>query len=164
MQLIDLSQVPDDKLLNNTEFPLSFFELVLKHIFDKNLLETMEGITEFMALFKKYSQKFGREKALVFLQYWFDRGSINDKDRFAQLVSVVDPVFGEEVMTLKQRHLNEGRAEGKNIGAKEQQVLIASKMLASGLSVNDVARFSGLSTRDVERLPKNVAVSDQVAA
>jgi len=144
VQLIDLSQVPDKELLYDTPFPLSFIELVLKHIYDPDLVKTMNKIEEFMPLFKEYSMEFGVKKALVLLHYWYASGSISDKEQFAKTVSVVDPVFEETVMTLRQAALDEG--------ARKTQTLVASKMLAAGKPFEEIIEFSGLSIKDINQL------------
>jgi predicted transposase/invertase (TIGR01784 family) len=143
IHLVDLSQVSDEQLLNETPFPLSFIELVLKHIYDPDLLKTMQRMDKFLTLFKDYSEKFGRKKALVLLHYWYSAGNISDKKGFAKVVSIVDPIFEETVMTLQQAAMNQG--------ARQQQTLIVSRMLAIGEPIEKVAMVSGLSIKEIKQ-------------
>ena len=52
----------------------------------------------------------------------------------------------------REEGLAEGRAEGRAEGKLEQQMESARIMLASGLSKDDVVRFTGLSLKQVEQL------------
>ena len=156
MYLIDLSATSDEDILHHSQFPLCFIELVLKHVFDDDLLQTLENWQEFLGLFKHYTNEFGQEKAFVILRYLYGSGNIKDRGRFTEIVSVVDRAFKEEIMTLQQaaEQVGEQRGEkrGIQIGEKRGIFLMARKMLAMGESVEKIAMISGLSIEELQQL------------
>ena len=56
--------------------------------------------------------------------------------------------------TLGERIYNEGREEGIEKGKGEGRIEVARNMLAGGLDIEQVARFSGLSLEAIRRLDK----------
>lgn len=58
----------------------------------------------------------------------------------------------EEIETRISDAKAEGRAEGEKIGIEKNKIETAKKMLSDGLSVDVIAKYSGLSTAEIENL------------
>jgi predicted transposase YdaD len=146
--LLDLPSVPDEALLTMPYFPVTFPELLLKHIFDNDILEWFKKDPRVLELFAKYAQAVGQNITIAALQYAHARAKISDVREFARAVSVVDKVFEEEIMTAEQAAIN----QGVGIGARQQRTLIVSRMLAIGEPIEKIAMVSGLSIEEINQL------------
>ena len=57
-----------------------------------------------------------------------------------------------DIRAAQSAKYNEGLAKGKEEGEKNAKVEAAKRMLKRGLSIEDIADFSGLSVKEIEKL------------
>ena len=137
LQLIDLTTMSDETLISQPEILLSLPFLILKHIKDDDMLDSLtspENIDRIIRLFRQYVEIAGIENMTLALRYACTAGKIEDKDKLAQFLHEVKPKLGENMMTFReaavQEGIEEGIEQGREEGMKHGENRLAQRMLA----------------------------------
>jgi predicted transposase/invertase (TIGR01784 family) len=167
-QLIDLTQIPDEKLA-----PYLFFGTmaqIMKHIRDLDLLPFLR---KSLALLKKIEETGEESYTVRSITYFIEAGNIPDGQKFIELVSrELATLKEEDVMTLAeqwekkgiekgiqqgmqqgmQQGVQQGMQQGMQQGAFEEKRQIALGMLQEKLPLSLISKVTGLSEKDLEGL------------
>jgi predicted transposase/invertase (TIGR01784 family) len=168
--LIDLSQVPDEEL-QELKRSSSWLRL-MKHIYDHRLSSAL--IAEILADLNQLPGNMPLQSQIEILLVYclYQREDLDFSELAAQVDRVLPPPAGEWVMTVgekleqkgrqmgrmegRQEGRMEGRMEGEQIGMQrgmdEASRAIARKMYAAGMAVGEIAKLTGLSLREVQRI------------
>jgi predicted transposase/invertase (TIGR01784 family) len=153
--LIDLNKIEDEVLKKRTW--VGVMELTLKHIFARDIMPYFLDIVELLQQLKKLGKKQFIE---IVLRYIIDRGEMSNKDAFVEIVRTGLAENGENVMTIaeqfiaegRQRGLEEGMQKGMQKGIEITKYEIAERLLAKGINLSTIAESTGLSLKQIEQL------------
>jgi predicted transposase/invertase (TIGR01784 family) len=88
----------------------------------------------------------------VLLRYFlYQRKDLDFAELAAQVERVLPPA-GAWVMTVGEKLEQKGRMEGRMEGQVEASRAIARKMHAAGMAMGEIAKLTGLSLREVQRI------------
>jgi predicted transposase/invertase (TIGR01784 family) len=144
-KLIDLQQIPDEEL---TKRPWAgLFQLVTKYVKRRNFL-------------KKLDDSGGKLLKLIVVE---NNGKAFLVNVVRYVLTVVDKSGKVELENVLKKHLNQGNEimgnvaqeliqEGISQGAHQKEQEIAKNLLKMGIPAADVARATGLSVSEVEKL------------
>ena len=99
------------------------------------------------------TQAPGLQEAREKLKYY----SMSDAERYAydehiNAIMIQNDVLGNARLEGMEEGRAEGRAEGKAEGRAEEKNDIARKMLANGLSIEQIALITGLTEKEIKEL------------
>ena len=99
------------------------------------------------------TQAPGLQEAREKLKYY----SMSDAERYAydehiNAIMIQNDVLGNARLEGMEEGRAEGRAEGRTEGRTEEKNNIARKMLANGLSIEQIALITGLTELEIKRL------------
>lgn len=147
-QLIDLTQISDDDL--KKQGMAAGFQLLQKHIRDRENWQFLEDFL--LNVVKPIAHEIGDEYLLDMLQYLTNRGKIDDRERFEQLVVETLPEYEGEFMSIAQ--------QWKEQGKQQRDREIARRMLTKGQEPQFVSDMTGLPADEVEQLLNEEQHSD----
>jgi hypothetical protein len=137
MFLVDLSQYSDSDLLCGGK--LGVFLLVLKHIYDPDMLTTLEKLIPSMQDVE--SLKNGADFLTVVFRYLYEASRIKNKRDLDQIaVKSFTEATGGRVMTIAEQI------------KKENSEQIALRMVEDDIAIPTIVRYTGLSEDAVEKL------------
>lgn len=124
LQLIDLSTLSDEALMDIPHVLLALPLLCLKHIRDKNMLNFLtrgQNAKRLLRLFRQYIETAGMDNMVSVLHYIYTAGRINDEDNaeFVQFLNDVEPKLEENTMTLREAAVREGFKKGIDRGISQ---------------------------------------------
>ena len=99
------------------------------------------------------TQSPGLQEAREKLKYY----SMSDAERYAydehiNAIMIQNDVLGNARLEGMEEGRAEGKAEGRAEGRTEEKNNIARKMLANGLSIEQIALITGLTEQEIKRL------------
>ncbi len=150
--LIDLGSISDEVLREHAW--AGIMEWALKHIFDRDVLPTLRGMT---ALFRDIYQSGGKKYVGVVLEYLLTQAALSSKDDFIELVNTeISLTAGETIMTFeqmcKEEGMQQGMQQGTQQGIQQSTKSIAQRLLLSGMDVAFIAEVTGLSLGEIQLL------------
>lgn len=146
-QLLDLGQIDDEAMKQHAWSGI--MEFALKHIFARDIMPHLRDIAEIM---KRVDQSGGSDYIAIVLQYFLERGELNDKDAFFKLIDTrISHGVGEKIMSLAEQLRYEGKLEGK----LEEKIETAKSMLADGIDPAFVAKHTKLPIETIKALQKS---------
>ena len=161
MILVDIGTFEDEDLLQRGK--LGIFLLVLKYIYDPNILEILEKLVPQMR--KVEGQKNGADFLYTVFEYLYKASRIEKKEDLNEIaVQSLSRETGEHIMmTLAEKDRKEARKEAwkeasevtRKETRKEVSEQFALRLIDDGLDVKTVVRYTKLSEEAVERLKKN---------
>jgi predicted transposase/invertase (TIGR01784 family) len=146
-QLIDLKQIPDNKLKAQLWFGV--LGRIMKHIYSKDVLPYFRGIMPELKIIENYGNN---DYTYIIISYLFEVGEVPDKNEFIKTVKTGLSVDEEKVMTLAEQFKAEGKAEGRVEGEITALRKMALKMLNEGLDSKKVAKLTEISEKNLYEL------------
>ncbi|WP_371222736.1 Rpn family recombination-promoting nuclease/putative transposase [Orientia tsutsugamushi] len=171
-QLVDLQSMSNDEIVRKKH--IGMLEYMLKHIHQRDMLKLWE---EFLIKFK-HVLILDKEKGYVYLRsfLWYTDTKLLESQQ-PELEQVLAKYLSEEekgniMRTIAEKYIDEGRAEGIEIGetkgiakgiaegieigeVKAKQEL-ARNLLKAGFSVEFISENTGLSKEEVINLKNNI--------
>ncbi|WP_192485104.1 MULTISPECIES: Rpn family recombination-promoting nuclease/putative transposase [Cysteiniphilum] len=147
IRLIDLTVMSDDEIAKQG-FRF-FFELVLKYARDKELAKRLVELLESHPELANYFDGKDFKKAFVNLLMSLD---LDSEYVASETLKKLDNLTGVDIMTLRQQWEEKAQQQGLLKGKQET----ARTMLADGLSVDMVGKYTSLDLDTVLKLKKEV--------
>jgi len=159
-RLIDLSQIPDEKLKQSIWYGVAAY--TMKHIFKKEVTDFLKNVVELL----KPIDKFGDIDYIMTIVSYIAEVTEIDKETLVETVKTALPTIEEKIMTAAEQWRQEGRQEGVQLGKQEGILLgkqegihealktVACKLLSQGRTTDEVVALTGLSTVELEQLKK----------
>ncbi|TAK73139.1 MAG: Rpn family recombination-promoting nuclease/putative transposase [Gammaproteobacteria bacterium] len=139
-QLIDLAKI-DDKELKQYAWA-GVMEFALKHIYARDVLPHIIDIIDVLCYLDRSG---GRSYVSLVLQYFLERGDIQDIETFFRLINEhISEEIGEKVMTGAERLIEKGIEKGK--------LEVAKQLLAKGIEMAFVAQVTGLPVTKIQEV------------
>jgi len=168
-QLIDLSHLSNTQLEEYHWFKAA--ALLSKHIHEPNFLPFFK---RFLIVLKELEQHEEWEYIYVSLSYIIEAGDVSDKQEFFNTIRNLEFIEKEQIMTIAEQLRQEGyrqameqsekkimtmaeqlRQEGYRQAMEQNKELImimAKQLLAEDLSVDMIAKVTGISIQDLKKL------------
>ncbi|MDR1661607.1 MAG: Rpn family recombination-promoting nuclease/putative transposase [Azoarcus sp.] len=133
--LVDVTDIPDDEILTHKRAAL--FELVQKHIWQRDMLELLEPMARLSPL-----DWASGEQLKALLNYMLQFGDAADPRAFTEGLAQCLPGYEEDVMTIAERlrmeglqagrmeGLQAGRMEGLQAGRMEGESTVLARLLS----------------------------------
>lgn len=150
--LIDLTVLSDEELAEDG--PAYLMEMLLKHSRAKNFLSILNQRIEFI---QGILNPLGKEYRRFVVKYMINETQDESPNALGQLVKTLSVAFPEEkntIMTFAQQLRQEGLQQGLQQGRREEDLIIAKKMLARGYEHNAIKDLLELSDQDLLCLEK----------
>ena len=170
-QLVDITTIPDEQLIQHRR--VAMLELLQKHIRQRDMMEISEQLVSILSL--GYTN---RRQFKTLLNYMIQAGNAADPVAFLRKLAQKVPLkpHKETLMNIAQfleergrkegvlqgmkagmekglqKGRKEGRNEGRNEGQQEAAERIARAMLEDGQEPSQVAKLTGLSLRQLDKL------------
>ena len=169
--LIDLTQIPDEKLEPYLYFGAT--ALLMKHIRDRNALTFLSRILDTLVKIEKKGESGYIVRSISYL---IEAGNISDSDDFIRLVTEKLSLKEEDIMTLAeqweqkglqkgieqgiqqgvqqgiQQGVQQGIQQGVQQGAFEKSLQIALGMLNKKMDIMTISEITGLTQEDIKSL------------
>jgi predicted transposase/invertase (TIGR01784 family) len=145
--LIDLTVLSNDEL---AEGPAYLMEMLLKHARAKNFLSILKkrrGLIK--PLLKQLSSEPRRYMVKFVIKETQDESGPEAVDELVQILTADLPEDKEIIMTFAQQLEQKGLQQGLQQGRREEDFIIAKKMLAKRLDPNLIKEITGLSDQDL---------------
>lgn len=114
-QLVELNKISDETL--RAHFWSGLLGMVMKHVYDKNVLPMLEGI---LAELKAAEEQEGHDFVQTLLHYLYKKAEIQDEKKFrALIITHLSEETGRKIMSLAQQHTEQGRQEGRQEGIQQ---------------------------------------------
>ena len=144
--LIDITVIPDEEL--RTHKGIAILELIQKNIHKRDALEFIQDIALQVA-----KQFLTHDQFSSLLYYISQEGESKNFEQFYSTLADNLPNYREDIMTLaqqlEQKGLEQGRKEGREEGRREEDFVIAKKMLAKRINPSLIKEITGLSDQDL---------------
>lgn len=156
---IDLNKVEDGQL---TQFLYAgVMQLALKRIFAKNI---SPYLSEMMVLVRSLDQKNDWEIVEAVLKYLINAAEVTSDELFRVIQTELPVETGEKIMTVAEQLIAKGEQRGEQRGEKRglqqgmeiKEKQIAKNLLASGLSIDFVAKNTDLGIDLLQKLQEEV--------
>ena len=170
-QLVDITTIPDEQLIQHRR--VAMLELLQKHIRQRDMMEISEQLVSILSL--GYTN---RRQFKTLLNYMIQAGNAADPVAFLRKLAQKVPLkpHKETLMNIAQfleergrkqgvlqgmkagiekgrrKGWQEGRQEGRGEGQQEAAERIARAMLEDGQEPSQVAKLTGLSLRQLDKL------------
>ena len=145
--LIDLSKLPDNKLLRDKT--LAGLELLQKHVYTRDLAQVLDTMLEkgvFVAM-----QEHDGEYLYSVLKYLVNIGEIKQPEQFFEKLGQQFP-GDKKIMTIAQYYEKKGLKQGVQKGIEQGMEAVAKNLLAMGDDPARVAKATGLPEEKIEAL------------
>jgi len=149
-QLIDLQEIPDNKLKEQLWFGI--LARIMKHIYSKNILPYLKAIMPELKIIENYGNK---NYTYSVISYLFEAGEIPDQEEFVETIKTGLSVKEDKVMTLAQQYEEKGRAQGITQGEIAATRRLAIKMLNKGLDRTEISELTEIPENDLQDLFKD---------
>ncbi|SPR13846.1 Rpn family recombination-promoting nuclease/putative transposase [Orientia tsutsugamushi] len=155
-QLVDLQSMSNDEIVKKKH--IGMLEYMLKHIHQRDMLKLWE---EFLIKFK-HVLILDKEKGYVYLRsfLWYTDTKLLESQQ-PELEQVLAKYLSEEekgniMRTIAAKYIDEGIAEGIEIGEVKAKQELARNLLKAGFSVEFISENTGLSKEEVINLKNNM--------
>ena len=161
-KIVNVHDIPDEEF--KTRIWSGILEFFLKHIHERQLLKRWQQIADILPELTKVS--IGYDYIEMILHYTLTSIDKNDKIELEKmLINTLNQEKGEDLMTsLAQAWKEEGieigildgvkigKQEGIKLGKAEGKAELIQMMLNTGNSVDDIAKVTGLSVDEIQKL------------
>jgi predicted transposase/invertase (TIGR01784 family) len=161
-KIVNVHDIPDEEF--KTRIWSGILEFFLKHIHERQLLKRWQQIADILPELSKVS--IGYDYIEMILHYTLTSIDKNDKIELEKmLINTLNQEKGEDLMTsLAQAWKEEGieigildgvkigKQEGIKLGKAEGKAELIQMMLNTGNSVDDIAKVTGLSVDEIQKL------------
>ncbi len=149
--LIDLTVLSDDEL---AEGPAFLMEMLLKHARAKNFLTVLKARRVFIGeLLRQLNRELRRYMVKFVINETQDETQPEAVDELVQILTADLPEDKEVIMTfaqqLEQKGLKKGLEQGIEKGRREEDLVIAKRMLNMGIDHEIIKKATGLSDQDL---------------
>ena len=151
IELIDLTVMSDEDIAKQG-FRF-FFEVVLKYARDKDLAERLVNVLVKHPEFARYFEHKEFKKAFVNLLMSLD---LDSEKVASETLKQLDNLTGVDIMTLRQQWEAKAKDQGLQQGAILKAQETARTMLADGISVDMVGKYTSLDRDTVLKLKSAV--------
>lgn len=153
-QLIDLNEIDDEKLRNETWSGI--MQYVMKHIFKQNLQQYLEILMPNLKLIVSYDQD-SNIYIETMIHYIINCSGLENDGVLSTIFSEgLTEEYGEMAMveekTLRYKWLTEGREEGLEEGRMLEQKEIAINLLKLNTSIEFISKATSLSIEEIQAL------------
>ncbi len=155
-QLIDISQISDEKLKQNLW--CGIMELCMKHVYERDILPFLQDV---LILLQQAEELDGADYVRTALTYLLVASEFQDKEKFIKTIEIgLSPETGDAIMTMAQQFeakgriegFAKGRAEGLAVGEIETKKNIARKLLQQGHPIELICQLTDLAQNEIEEL------------
>ncbi len=166
-QLIDLSEIPDEKLKERF-LRYGVVAQVMKHIHDNNFLPILKEVVGDLKTIEELGEM---DYIHAVLSYAMNANDLDKKEFIEVVKKGLTKISEGEIMTLADQFRQEGRQEGKREGYNEAMLAIEQEKRASlekgkqekaetialnlfsqGLSFEQIATATGLTSQQIEEI------------
>jgi predicted transposase/invertase (TIGR01784 family) len=149
-QLIDYSQIPDEKLRQSLMYGV--LARVMKHIYEKDIVQFLKSI---IGDLKDLENSGESDYIYTILTYLAKAGEIRDPEEFREIIKLgLSNIDEEKIMTFVEHYRQQGEQVGFNKAA--HAVVLAIELLKQGLRVEQVAQQTNLPIETIENLKQNL--------
>jgi recombination-promoting nuclease RpnB len=134
--MVDINQTPDEEIYKHKK--LALLEIVQKHIFKRELDSIVEKLTRLVEITQPEHDLFN---GLVY--YMLLKGETPNVNKVIEKLRTIEN-YEEDVMNAAQQLQQQGR--------REEDFVIAKKMLAKRLDLNLIKEITGLSNQELLNL------------
>lgn len=153
VQLIDVTEISDEELKRHGTAAL--FELMQKHIFERNMQGFLKEILQEGLMQWVYSEMDGEYLEHV-IKYVVNQGEIqNVKEFFTELTKAL-PNEEEKIMTIAEQLIQQGMQQGIQHGVQLGEAKIIQNLYRTLKNEEKVAELSNLSLQEVRDLLEKI--------
>lgn len=154
IQLIDLTTIPDDELLQHRY--LSIMEMLAKHIYARDLAPIFKKLKD-QGVFVDINSIGSGDYLRLTLNYVLSKSEASDVQQTIELLEQALPQHRGDIMTIAEalelKGLKKGLEQGLEQGMHAAHVETAKKLIARGnFNETDIAELSGLAIDEVRKL------------
>jgi predicted transposase/invertase (TIGR01784 family) len=149
VQLIDVTQIPDDQLKQHGTAAL--FELLQKHIFTRNMQGFLKDIIE-GKLFQSLRERVNGEYLVHVIKYVVNQAELQDVNKFFEELTEALPTEEEKIMTIAEQLRQQGMQQGMQKGFNNAMNQVAKNLLEELKDLDKVAKILGLSRQELEKI------------
>lgn len=142
--LADVTQYQDEEL--ETHGLAASFEIIQKHIFARDLWETIQNLLNHRQLTQLLTSGSG-DYFEQLIKYIVEAGQVERVDDFFGTLVKALPEAEKQIMTIAEQLQNRAR--------EEEKAQIAREMLKDGQPVDRVAKYTQLPVSEIERLKQH---------
>lgn len=147
--LVDITLIPDDEIMQHRS--MAALTLVQKHIRQRDMVTLLDKLAQLLTL-----EQMSGQQIRTLVKYMMLAGEEKDVQTLLYGLAQRVPQHGEELMTLAEKLLNDGRREGRKEGRKEGKQIalidVAKAMLQRGFDFQTIMEMTGLSQDDLKQL------------
>lgn len=153
-QLINVHDIPDEELKKKTW--AGILQFFMKHIHEQDLLKRWYEVADLLP--KIAQMNIGIDYLELILTYTLIKIEKNDKIELEKMLkSRLNTELGEKLMTSLAHHwkeegLQQGIQQGMQIGEAKGKYEVAKNMLAAGSDSDFIAKVTGLSIDEINKL------------
>jgi predicted transposase/invertase (TIGR01784 family) len=140
--LIDITVIPDEEL--RTHKGIAILELIQKNIHKRDALEFIQDIA-----LQVVKRLLTPDQFNSLLYYISQEGESKNFEQFYSSLAEALPNYREDIMTLAQQLEQKGLKKGLEQGRREEDFVIAKKMLAKRINPSLIKEITGLSDQDL---------------
>jgi len=144
VELVDMSRIPDQKIQGCLLTQLCF--LAVKYIKRPDFLE--KGFPELIRIINSFPERNKVKRLHYILQYLFYNIDEKKHDDITEKVKQDLDIGGEEMRTIADKLLDEGRSEGIEQGCEKTAV----NMIKKGMDDATIREITGLSLKRIKEL------------
>lgn len=145
--LVDLSQIPDEKLKQKTWSGI--LEMCMKHIFSRDVLPILRSLENAL---KEVEQSGEQDYLKIMFRYLFSRNNVKNIPALRDFIHEhLSPETEKNIMTYEEYCIAEGHQRGRQEGRQE---LLEELVRKNILSAEDLAKIDTLSPETHQRVCK----------
>lgn len=147
--LVDITLIPDDEIMQHRS--MAALTLVQKHIRQRDMATLLDKLAQLLTL-----EQMSGQQIRTLVKYMMLAGEEKDVQTLLYGLAQRVPQHGEELMTLAEKLLSDGRREGRKEGRKEGKQIalldVAKTMLQRGFDFQTIMEMTGLSQDELKQL------------
>lgn len=143
--LVDITRIPDDTIMQHRS--MAALTLVQKHIRQRDMATLLDKLAQLLIL-----EQMSGQQIRMLVNYMMLAGEAQDVQTLLYGLAQRVPQHGEELMTLAEKLLNDGRQEGRLEGKHLALVDVAKAMLQRGFDHDTIAEMTGLEKEELQQL------------
>jgi predicted transposase/invertase (TIGR01784 family) len=158
-QLIDLTQLPDEKLMQYLWFGTAAF--IAKHIHDPDITPSFKKVVKRL---KILDETGGFSYICTMISYMFEAGEVANTEELFAAIRSLGSKEEDKLMTIAEqlrqegfeKGIHQGLEKGIHQGKVEAAHDIALNFLKLGIAQEQIAQATGLALEEIENLKKQI--------
>nr|WP_172686769.1 Rpn family recombination-promoting nuclease/putative transposase [Rickettsia endosymbiont of Ixodes pacificus]AKS10323.1 putative transposase [Rickettsia endosymbiont of Ixodes pacificus] len=153
--LVDLQKQSDDEIEKKQH--LGMMEYMLKHIKARDILNLWQSLLEKF----ESSIEVDKKNGFIYIKWllWYSDAKVSE-DKQVELAKIIAKHLNKAdqeglMRTIADKYIDEGIAQGMQIGEAKRTMEVAKNMLSNNYSIPEVARITGLSIQELNKLLKS---------